>query len=180
MTDGQYICVRDCFHGGRLFKAGDAFEPTPITDKPNKHFVLNGTPENPAEAKKVYTAGDDQRTTKELRADVMALAEKLSEPKPARNASRKKLWMAWVDLCTLDERPISPDTPAPAVPKKEDGQVKAPSELGRPRFDNPILNKPFAQMTPDDIDSITAREICEKAGRAAVSSGAESYRLKKV
>jgi len=129
----EYVCHKECYYMETHFKAGD---PLPGGLEPNKHFKRLG--EVIAEDRPAITAGDDIRSTDEIRASLKELGEKVKE-----GTSRKVMWAR--------EKFLKGQTfVKPTVTLEELGDDVDPSTL-----------KPFGEMTPDELQGKTCKEIAE-------------------
>lgn len=147
----EYICARDCYYIGKLFKAGDVL---PDWAEPNKHFVEKGGKINKNPDKKIFGPGDDPRSTAKIKKD---LKEKFDID---IKGSRKEIWARWKEATAAAEDAAMQDANASFGAKQ--GDAKDPERFKRPGFKNEILNKQFTDMTPDDIDSLSVQDICDK------------------
>jgi hypothetical protein len=141
MSEPKYICIRDTYVYNRLWKAGEA-----LWDglEPTKHFTLNGVlpKDQPAIPMGPF---DDPRPTPKLKADCEDLGIE------TKGRDRKALWSAWAEKVKESS------------PKPEKSTIKV--DVDGILSNNPLLKKNFSDMTPDDINNITAKEMCEKLKR---------------
>jgi hypothetical protein len=96
---------------------------------PNKHFSEAGAV---AEVSGAIVAGDDPRSTNEIRADLEKLGIKVK-----KSASRKELFARWCE----ETKKTSP------VVKKEEPEG------------DPLEGKKFSELGPEDIENIKVAEI---------------------
>ena len=160
MSDQKYVCIRDCYYIGNRFRPGDIL---PDWASPNKHFQAVGQPLPKDTQKPIYAPGDDTRSTKQLISD---LKEKFDVD--ATGKTRKEAFRLWKEHAAAAEDSARQDAnasggvvtsgPFPGA----DAPGIAPGDVGRGVFKNPVLNKQFSEMTPDEIDKLTTDEICQK------------------
>jgi hypothetical protein len=90
----KMICVKDCFVYNKRFKQGDEFPEKWIQEGylPNMYFLPEGDAKAAIEASKfnrpVQCAGDDPRSTKELKTELMKHMKSFPE-----KWGRKEIWL---------------------------------------------------------------------------------------
>lgn len=147
----KYECVRTCYYLGKLFKPGN---PLPDWAEPNKHFLPVGESLGEDEKKKVFGPGDDPRSTRQIKKD---LKEKFDID---ASGTRKDLWLRWKEATDAAEDAARQDAEASfGAPQ---GNAKHPERFDRPAFKNESLNKKFTEMSPDDIDKLSVKDMCDK------------------
>jgi hypothetical protein len=148
--------MRDCYLHGRLWKAGEPFNPPFEGAEPNRHFTIGGVPV--ADERIIRGPGDDPRSTAQILADIQKIKPSVTK------GTRKQLFRLWQELTgAVDPVKVSP---AAQVPDPHNtGARHDPKKVNV----NPTMNKLFSDMGPDDIDSITVKEIREKLAQPPYS-----------
>lgn len=149
---------------GKLWDVGDVFEAPFPGAEPNRHFTVNGVMTEGDKQRIVYSPGDDPRTTKAL----YELAKKYKMEGLTKNTTRKKLHNFVVKFerdNNITQSPVEAQQTAPAANPDNSGAKFDPENT----FDNPILNKPFMDMSPDEINKIKVDEIRTKLGQPPYS-----------
>lgn len=157
------ICIRDTYLHGKLWKSGDVFVPPYEGAEPNRHFTINGVVSADERRRAVYGPADDVRSTEEMR----RLCIEAEMPGVNEDTTRKELFNFLVkyEKSNPPEVAAAPQEKAPAHNPDNAGAVHDPSK----KFENPILNKMFLEMTPDDINTLKTKEIKEKLSRPPYS-----------
>lgn len=151
----KHKCIRDCYYNERYWSAGEVIEDTPGFEDmpPNKHFLPLGAP-TPVDDRPIVVAGDDPRSTKQIREDL----ERVHGIKKPKNTSRKKLFAAWREA----------EQDGKESPKAKPGGYKAPAEEPEEAV-VPGNLKQIVTMSPDEIDAITKADIAARLGVNPIS-----------
>jgi hypothetical protein len=160
------ICHTKCYHAGRVWEPGeswDDFGKNSPDAKPNSHFSVDGTVPVSAAGRTVRGPGDDPRSTAKMRDQVIEYIKAGVWPgkEPAKNASRKELFAILIEI---EGREMGKKAIAASIGTGT--TVGTAVENSGPNagrsFENPLMNKLFSDMTPDDINNLKASELRDK------------------
>jgi len=148
----KHVCIRDCYYNARYWSIGEVIEDTAGFEDmpPNKHFAELGG-RLPADAMPIIIAGDDPRSTNKIRAELKAK----HDIKMPKDASRKVLFAAWVEAEKGAGNDAGTKEPAKTEGTRDINKPVAPSDFGK-------ITKLVGDMSPDEIDDITKRELAQR------------------
>ena len=142
----KHKCVRDCYYLERLWTIGEVLEDTPgYEDAPaNKHFApIDGYREAMKDAAgAARTAGDDTRTTKQMRKDLESYGVEVSP-----RASRKTIFAKLRHYEQLDNQDAGQ-----SKPKYAKGTPPAKEDLDLPQ-------KAVSELSPDELENVTKKQM---------------------
>lgn len=139
-------CWHTCYYNDRFYTPGEDLLPGL---PPGKYFSEDGLPPEGVQVDPT-TAADDPRSTKQMRADVIALGGDPDEEMP-----RRQLFLLWH---RLKEKTVSktPPAPTPEAPVGLDGLTKAQLiDYGQRKFGvelNSNLTKPEIVKELGDLE----------------------------
>lgn len=155
MSEGKYICIRATYYAHKRWEVGEELWEG-LT--PNKHFTIDGVIPSIEDDEIPLGPFDDTRSTDEIRADVVAMDMDPGE------SGRKELWSMWAERKKAELRATKPQTVTTIKPIESE---------------NKILKKNFKEWTPDDINEVSAKDICEKLKKEPYSTEAKPVGISK-